>query len=124
MTTNCRPIFHVQSMIWATDSIGMETLLFPTNATVEKLPAMSYWHVTEPEDAPEELHPPGINSCFHTHDPAVNAEIRAAALIEAAGYDSDIMVSAFHGVNSPIEGYGIGCDPYGILRSPRERTLG
>jgi hypothetical protein len=116
---HCQPIFHAQSMIWATDIIGMENPPFPINTTVEKLAAMPYWHVTEPKDAPEELHPPGINSCFHTHNAAVNAEIRAAALIKDAGYESEVMMSAFLEVDSPIEGYGIGHHPPEDLEEPK-----
>ncbi|PQE22249.1 Asparagine synthetase protein [Rutstroemia sp. NJR-2017a WRK4] len=103
MTANCQPAMHVQSMIWATDLTGMETLLYPTKSTIQNLPELPYFRITGPQDAPEELHPPGINSCFHSRNAAVNAEIRAASLMKAAGYESDAMMSAFHG-------YGIAHD--------------
>ncbi|KAI9798826.1 MAG: hypothetical protein M1826_005655 [Phylliscum demangeonii] len=68
MTYNCKPARHVQSMIWATDSIGLHLLLSEQ----------------------------GINQCFHEHDPAVHAEVGATALITDAGYGVDVMMSAFH----------------------------
>ncbi|KAE9374790.1 hypothetical protein N431DRAFT_221630 [Stipitochalara longipes BDJ] len=37
MTANCWPTFHVQSMIWATDSIGLSTLLFPPEHAIQYL---------------------------------------------------------------------------------------
>jgi hypothetical protein len=37
MTANCWPTFHVQSMIWATDSIGLSTLLFPPQQALDYL---------------------------------------------------------------------------------------
>lgn len=37
MTANCWPTFHVQSMIWATDSIGLSTLLFPPQHALDYL---------------------------------------------------------------------------------------
>ncbi|KAN0103338.1 hypothetical protein V8E51_011651 [Hyaloscypha variabilis] len=37
MTANCWPTFHVQSMIWATDSIGLSTLLFPPQHALQYL---------------------------------------------------------------------------------------
>lgn len=70
MTANCWPAFHVQSMIWATDSIGLTALL---------------------------TSPTGINDCFHTWDSAVKAEVGASAVIKEAGYKIDVMMSAFHG---------------------------
>ncbi|TVY42963.1 hypothetical protein LSUB1_G001270, partial [Lachnellula subtilissima] len=39
MTANCVPSFHIQSMIWATDILGLSTLLFPNEATLKKLRA-------------------------------------------------------------------------------------
>lgn len=98
MTANCWPSFHVQSMIWATDSIGLNILLFPPKETIallSKKPAFDpVEHVVSPDALPP-VH--GINSCFHTWGEAVAAEIGASALIEAAGYRLDVMMSAFHG---------------------------
>ena len=80
MTGNCQPIFHVQSMIWATDRTGIELLLHPP--ADPKLPADK-----------QEV---GINSCFHTWETAVHAEVYATQIILAAGYETSVMMSAFH----------------------------
>ncbi|KFY49657.1 hypothetical protein V495_00553 [Pseudogymnoascus sp. VKM F-4514 (FW-929)] len=80
MTGNCQPIFHVQSMIWATDRTGIELLLHPP--ADPKLPADK-----------QEV---GINSCFHTWETAVHAEVYATQIILAAGYEASVMMSAFH----------------------------
>lgn len=84
MTGNCWPSWHVQSMIWATDSIGLQALLYP------------------PKNHP--LLPPGvngtaevgINGCFHTWDQAVHAEIFATKVIKAAGYKATVLMSAYY----------------------------
>ncbi|KAL5351795.1 hypothetical protein ACLOAV_003656 [Pseudogymnoascus australis] len=80
MTGNCQPIFHVQSMIWATDRTGIQLLLHPP--ADPKLPADK-----------QEV---GINSCFHTWDTAVHAEVYATQIILSAGYEASVMMSAFH----------------------------
>jgi len=58
----------VQSMIWATDTIGLSILLSSK----------------------------GINRCFHSWRSAVSAEIGASALIKSAGYKLDVMMSLYH----------------------------
>ncbi|KAI9746570.1 MAG: hypothetical protein M1818_000283 [Claussenomyces sp. TS43310] len=93
MTGNCWPQFHVQSMIWATDAVGVELLLFPPQPTP-----------TQEIPTPEPV--VGINSCFHTWDQAVNAEIHASKIITDAGYKLDLMMTAFHGIDK----YAEGCD--------------
>ena len=84
MTGNCWPSWHVQSMIWATDSLGISALLFPPKNS-KLLPPK--------EDGTPEV---GINGCFHTWDEAVHAEIFATKVIKAAGYKATVMMSAFH----------------------------
>jgi len=114
MTANCWPTFHVQSMIWATDSVGLSTLLFPPEHALQylsenpiRLPlAKSKEHLPLPSPPPGQKYrflsttnqPPGINSCFHTWDSAVAAEVSSTALIRAAGYKVDVMMAAFHGI--------------------------
>ncbi|KAH8683134.1 hypothetical protein BGZ60DRAFT_212843 [Tricladium varicosporioides] len=109
MTANCWPAFHIQSMIWATDIIGIETLLFPNEPTLAAFAANPPKPITtSPDLADLELAPqaPGINQCFHTWGEAVTAEVSASALIKAAGYKLDLMMSAYHG----IEHYEEQCD--------------
>lgn len=88
MTANCDPMFHVQSMIWATDRVGLELLLHPPPDP--NLPA----------DAKQEV---GINSCFHTWESAVHAEIHATRIILDAGYEATVMMTAYHAKKTFIE---------------------
>ncbi|KAK6584335.1 hypothetical protein PZA11_002559 [Diplocarpon coronariae] len=129
ITANCWPTFHVQSMIWATDIIGIETLLFPPQRALDylathpiKLPsprdddedAPSFVPFTSASDprSPPEPNPlyqaPGINGCFHTWRSAVAAEISSTSVILAAGYKVDAIMSAYHG-NQEYEA-GESCD--------------
>lgn len=96
MTANCWPSFHVQSMIWATDITGISVLLAPSPATIRT------YSVNPPitPGEPEEGLPPGINACFHDWGSAVNAEVGATRLVEAAGYKVDVMMSAFSGTEN------------------------
>lgn len=92
MTANCWPTFHVQSMIWATDLTGLETLLFPSaeiSAKVIKTPIPTAAYLFP------HLHP-GINTCFDGWNSAVSAEVGASAVIKAAGYKLDVMMNAYH----------------------------
>jgi hypothetical protein len=98
MTANCWPSLHVQSMIWATDLVGLEILLFPPAALVSSLTQNpTYDPLTETETGVKlPPHYGGINSCFHTWGSAVAAEIGSSALIRASGYKLDVMMSAYH----------------------------
>ncbi|KAH6698966.1 hypothetical protein BKA61DRAFT_583006 [Leptodontidium sp. MPI-SDFR-AT-0119] len=120
ITANCWPTFHIQSMIWATDKIGIETLLFPPQKALDYLsthpiklpPASKDTDITTststpsndpsfPPPSPEttRVHQaPGINGCFHDWDSAVAAEVSSTSLILAAGYKVDAMMSAYHGM--------------------------
>lgn len=84
MTANCWPQFHVQSMIWATDSVGLGLLLYPPQ------PAKI------PEGLPENWKEVGINGCFHTWDEAVHAEVFSTQIIRDAGHKVAVMMSAFY----------------------------
>lgn len=79
MTGNCQPNFHVQSMIWATDSVGLRLLLHPP-----------------PPKDPSAAQEVGINGCFHTWAEAVHAETSATQIILDAGYKASVMMTAFH----------------------------
>jgi hypothetical protein len=87
MTVNCWPEPHVQSMIWATDSVGIQHLLFPQITSA---------------------HPNrrGINQCFDDWQTAVGAEISATGIIRDAGYKVDVMMTLFHA----FEDYVGSCD--------------
>ncbi|KUJ20010.1 uncharacterized protein LY89DRAFT_695594 [Mollisia scopiformis] len=114
MTANCWPTFHIQSMIWATDLTGLETLLFPPQSALDYisthpilLPPPKNKEAAAKTPSPEtsRVHQaPGINACFHTWDSAVAAEISSTSLIRAEGYKVDAMMAAYHGMRSYEEG--------------------
>jgi hypothetical protein len=69
MSYNCHTnAGHVQSMIWATDSVGLDVILTPD----------------------------GIGECFATMPAAQNGEIRTTQLLRENGYDVDVFLSVYH----------------------------
>jgi hypothetical protein len=71
-------------MIWATDKIGIELLLFPKQPepTIENpTPEKVLGHIAQ---------------CFTKFIDAIHAEIGATAVIQAGGYKVDVMMSAYH----------------------------
>jgi hypothetical protein len=95
MTVNCEgPVPHIQSMIWATDRVGIETLLFPTDDQIAGL--KTSLESMKPDTPVPEMETPGINSCPSEYWKAVAVEVYASPLIEAAGYKIDAMMTAFH----------------------------
>ncbi|WYZ40081.1 hypothetical protein EsH8_IV_000422 [Colletotrichum jinshuiense] len=91
MTANCWPQFHVQSMIWATDSIGMELLLNPPPGSSVK------------DDFGTEEDPVGLGGCYDGWNHAVHAEVGATSTFLKQGYEVDLMMSAFHKSKKYIE---------------------
>ncbi|KAF5588585.1 asparagine synthetase [Fusarium subglutinans] len=85
MSANCMPRFHIQSMIWATDSVGMELLLLPHSSTSS--PADGFGAAGAPV---------AFHSCYDGWHSAVHAEIGTAEMIIEAGYDVDVMMEAYH----------------------------
>ncbi|KAH8904883.1 hypothetical protein BR93DRAFT_945884 [Coniochaeta sp. PMI_546] len=83
---NCIPRPHVQSMLFATDDIGMSILLDPALAT--SLKNEDGWGTT--------ADPVGFTSCFDTLDKAVHSEIGITELIMSQGYQVDVMLTSFH----------------------------
>lgn len=102
MTLNCNPIPHVQSMIWATDSLGMQILLRPSKKLESDTQVYLAKHLatTLGKDPLRKHVAPftkaGINSCPHTHQEAVALEVYATPLIKTAGYDVDAIMLAYH----------------------------
>ena len=85
-------------MILATDSIGMEILLFPPADAVAKMKEIPNY-VGHADGAYPPY--PGINDCFHDWRHAVRAEIGTSTLIQTVGYKLDVMMSAYH--SGPFE---------------------
>lgn len=83
LTVNCGPTPHVQSMLWATDSAGMELLLYP------EAPAAS----GDPPGPAED--PVAFGGCYLDYWKAVHAEVGTTGLIRGAGYNVSAMMAAF-----------------------------
>lgn len=120
MTANCNPQFHIQSMIWATDAIGMELLLYPQAKpqrrrrqrrrrrddesggaeTEEGVETGAEEEVDTDTDTPATAVEPGggvaLQGCYNERDRAIGAEVGTTAMIRAAGYEVDAMMAAFH----------------------------
>ncbi|KAK0722321.1 hypothetical protein B0T26DRAFT_674041 [Lasiosphaeria miniovina] len=92
MTANCWPRFHVQSMIWATDSVGIDLLLNPPPSTNSSSKAAT----AAADQFGDATQPVGLAGCYDGWDAAVHAEVGATALIRDAGYEVDVMMAAFH----------------------------
>ena len=90
-------------MIWATDIIGLETLLFPPKTALEYLAThritLPPTGIHDGDEVPTDtsIQTPGINGCFHNWDSAVAAEVSSSALIKAAGFKIDAMMNAMGG---------------------------
>jgi hypothetical protein len=85
MTANCVPRMHIQSMIWATDSVGMGLLLHPPEN-----------YTSAPDFYGEATDPVGLSTCFTTLKKAVHAEIGSTALITDSGYEVEALLAAWH----------------------------
>lgn len=98
MTANCWPRFHVQSMIWATDAVGMSLLLYPpaNSSAADRFGAAG--------------DPVGLAGCYDGWDAAVHAEIGSTALITSQGYEVDVMMAAFHGWGGGGGDYAASCN--------------
>ncbi|KAK2052323.1 hypothetical protein LY76DRAFT_526908 [Colletotrichum caudatum] len=91
MTANCWPQFHVQSMIWATDEVGIELLLNPPPGSSVK------------DEFGTENDAVGMGGCYNGWTQAVHAEVGATSIILKQGYKVDLMMTAFHKSNNYIE---------------------
>jgi hypothetical protein len=86
MTLNCHPTPHVQTMLTATDSVGMSLLLDPDLATTRSLDADMHISYSDPA---------GLTPCYAGHDEAVSGEIGTTGLIRVQGYDVDVLMTSF-----------------------------
>ncbi|TDZ39154.1 hypothetical protein CTRI78_v010673 [Colletotrichum trifolii] len=84
MTLNCVPRLHVQSMIFATDDVGIGILLDPTIAT----------SASEDDRFGSKDDPVGLSGCYSDWNAAVHAEVGTTGLIMKAGYEVDVMMTA------------------------------
>lgn len=84
-TVNCQPSPHVQSMLWATDDVGMGILLDP--ALAHSAPQEDHWGTVDD--------PVGLSFCHETMDAAVHSEIGSTRLITSQGYGVDVLMTAY-----------------------------
>lgn len=82
MTASCEPKFHIQAMIWATDAVGMELLLYAKGA-----PADAYY---------DEMRTIGLGGCYKSRGQVMHGQIEATALIRSSGYQVDALMATFH----------------------------
>ncbi|KUI70426.1 hypothetical protein VM1G_05872 [Cytospora mali] len=90
-TVNCEPVPHLQSMLWATDEVGMSILLDP--ALAHSVPAEDHWGTKDT--------PVGLSFCHETMDQAVHTEIGSTRLILSQGYGVDALMTAYASSKSP-----------------------
>ncbi|KAI1393498.1 uncharacterized protein F4822DRAFT_439572 [Hypoxylon trugodes] len=84
MTANCLPKFHIPSMIWATDTLGMELLLNLREDASASNTASGNGQVA------------AFQGCYSNKEQAFNGEVEATAIIKKAGYEVDALMTAFH----------------------------
>lgn len=85
-TLNCHPRIHVQSMLLATDDVGMGILLdedIALSASVDDF----YGTAADPV---------GLTPCFGSLHKAVHAEIGITTLVQSQGYEVDVLMTAPH----------------------------
>ncbi|OLN96078.1 hypothetical protein CCHL11_03302, partial [Colletotrichum chlorophyti] len=93
MTLNCQPRPHVQSMILATDDVGMSILLDPTLATTS----------SQDDRFGSKDDPVGFSGCYNDWNAAVHAEVGTTGLIQNAGYQVDAMMTSLHSEDGVAE---------------------
>lgn len=84
-TANCQPSPHVQSMLWATDDVGMGILLDP--ALAHSVPQADHWGTADD--------PVGLSFCHETMDAAVHSELGSTRLLTSQGYAVDVLMTAY-----------------------------
>ncbi|KAI1378298.1 hypothetical protein F4677DRAFT_466083 [Hypoxylon crocopeplum] len=80
MAADCLPQYHLQSMIWATDYIGMELLLCPPEG------------LSVPEVYYDSAHAVTLSE---EKERAILCEVECTAAIKQAGYKTDVLMTAF-----------------------------
>ncbi|KAF8862970.1 hypothetical protein BDZ45DRAFT_645212 [Acephala macrosclerotiorum] len=90
-SVNCKPSPHVQSMLLATDSIGMSILLNPSLAHSIKKP--DFFGTVED--------PTGFTPCYDTMMHAIHGELGLTDLIQSQGYEVDALLAAYQSHLTP-----------------------
>ncbi|CZR55864.1 uncharacterized protein PAC_05752 [Phialocephala subalpina] len=90
-TVNCEPRPHIQSMLLATDSIGMSILLSPSLSTT----------IHRPDFFGTADQPTGFTPCYDTMHHAIHGELDLTELIESQGYEVDALLAAYQSHPTP-----------------------
>ncbi|KAM7197425.1 hypothetical protein V8F20_006570 [Naviculisporaceae sp. PSN 640] len=93
MTLNCKPRPHVQSMIFATDKIGISLMVDPEKARAASVDDQ-FGNSTDLV---------AFTGCYSGYKEAVHAEIGTTGVIQAAGYKVDVLMTAMHAEKTPEE---------------------
>ncbi|KAM7216052.1 hypothetical protein V8F06_008525 [Rhypophila decipiens] len=93
MTLNCKPRPHIQSMILATDQIGIAAMLDPKQALAASVD----------DQFANNTNLVAFAGCYAGYKEAVHAEIGTTGLIQAAGYKVDVLMTAMHSESTPEE---------------------
>ncbi|KAI1467188.1 uncharacterized protein F4812DRAFT_465273 [Daldinia caldariorum] len=117
-TASCHPKFHIEPLIWATDSAGMKLLLDPPEDSSAPHPGKT---------------PVALGGCHKGKDHASSGEIEATSVIRKAGYEVDAMMAAFHQAGNykeaclkgpvPAHATAAGKQCYGASRTHPYETL-
>ncbi|KUJ18928.1 uncharacterized protein LY89DRAFT_581954, partial [Mollisia scopiformis] len=83
---NCKPYQHVQSMLLATDDIGMGILLSPSLADSVEVNDV-FGSASDPT---------GFTPCYAAMGQAIHGEMGLTELIRKQGYEVDVLLTAFH----------------------------
>ncbi|KAK8056533.1 hypothetical protein PG993_001760 [Apiospora rasikravindrae] len=83
MTVNCGPQYHIQSMIFATDRVGMELMLYPPPGS------------SRPDDYGDENDMVALQGCYAEMSKAIHGEVGTTGVIRNAGYEVEALMSAF-----------------------------
>lgn len=128
LTYNCQPMPHVQSMLFATDQIGMSILIDPALAHSVMFDSQPYGGYEDPvgfsacyQDYTKAVrhtyllspwhHPKWENKTITAYTPLqVHSEIGMASLIRSQGYKVDVLLTSVHAY-TPDEYCGIAGNP-------------
>ncbi|KAK8049307.1 hypothetical protein PG994_011037 [Apiospora phragmitis] len=83
MTVNCGPQYHIQSMIFATDRVGMELMLYPPPGSSRQ------------DEYGDENDMVALQGCYTEMRKAIHGEVGTTGLIRNAGYEVEALMSAF-----------------------------
>ncbi|KAK7908290.1 hypothetical protein PG985_015593 [Apiospora marii] len=83
MTVNCGPQYHIQSMIFATDRVGMELMLYPPPGS------------SRPDNYGDEHDLVALQGCYSEMSKAIHGEVGTTGVIRGAGYEVEALMSAF-----------------------------